>query len=119
MLQGSFYDIVQSKQDGYVIRFNASHPIFSGHFPERPIVPGVCIVQIAEELAVRTFGHPIRFMAIHNLKFRQPITPDQYVTISIVKVEESICNVQCILPAYDATEGATLIVSFNAQFAML
>lgn len=119
MLQDSFYNILHSDQDEYTIRFNKSHPIFSGHFPEHPIVPGVCIVQIAEELAVRTFRHPIRFMAIHNLKFRQPITPDQYVTISIEKVEESICNVQCVLPMHDATEGATLIVSFNAQFAML
>lgn len=97
-----------------MIRFNASHPIFSGHFPERPIVPGVCIVQIAEELAVRTFGHPIRFMAIHNLKFRQPITPDQEIIISIQKTTESMCKVLCA-----DSKNEQLIISFNTQINSL
>lgn len=112
MLQGSFYDILQSDQDGYTIRFNASHPIFSGHFPERPIVPGACIVQIAEELASLIYNHPVRFAAIHDLKFRQPITPDQEITISISKTAESICKVLCT----GSKNEQQLIISFNAQF---
>ena len=117
MLRGSFYNILQSNQDRYTIRFNASHPIFSGHFPEHPIVPGACIVQIAEELAALTYGHPIRFTAIRDLKFRQPITPDQVVTISIRQTAESMCKVQCSLPSDDQKKEPILIVSFNAQFA--
>lgn len=112
MLQNSFYDIVQSNQDRYTIRFNASHPIFSGHFPEHPIVPGACIVQIAEELAALTYGHPIRFTAIRDLKFRQPITPDQdqEILISIQKSTEPIYKVQCA----DSSKGELMIISFNA-----
>lgn len=112
MLQGSFYDILQSDQDGYTIRFNASHPIFSGHFPERPIVPGACIVQIAEELASLIYNHPVRFAAIRDLKFRQPITPDQEITISISKTAESICKVLCT----GSKNEQQLIISFSAQF---
>lgn len=112
MLENSFYDIVQSNQDRYTIRFNASHPIFSGHFPEHPIVPGACIVQIAEELAALTYGHPIRFTAIRDLKFRQPITPDQEVTISIQKNAETMCMVLCA----DSKNEQQLIASWNAQF---
>lgn len=112
MLQGSFYDILQSDQDGYTIRFNASHPIFSGHFPEYPVVPGACVVQIAEELAALTYGHLIRFTAIHDLKFRQPITPDQEITISISKKAESICKVLCT----GSKNEQQLIISFSAQY---
>ena len=111
MLQGSFYDIQQSNPDGYVIRFKPAHPIFSGHFPEHPIVPGACVVQIAEELAALTYGHPVRFAAIRDLKFRQPITPDKEVTISILKTADSACKVQCA----DFTKEPQLIISFNAQ----
>lgn len=112
MLENSFYGIVQSSQDRYTIRFNASHPIFSGHFPKHPIVPGACIVQIAEELAALTYGHPIRFTAIRDLKFRQPITPDQEVTISIQKNAETMCMVLCA----DSKNEQQLIASWNAQF---
>ena len=112
MLRNSFYDIQQGNPDGYVIRFNPAHPIFSGHFPEHPVVPGACVVQIAEELAALTYGHPVRFAAIRDLKFRQPITPDQEVTISILKTAESICKVLCT----GSKNEQQLIISFNAQF---
>ncbi len=114
MLRNSFYDIVQSEQDSYTIRFNVMHPIFSGHFPEHPIVPGACIVQIAEELAALSYGHPVRFTAIRDLKFRQPITPDQEILISIQKSTEPIYKVQCA-----DSKNEQLIISFNTQINSL
>lgn len=108
MLQGSFYDILHSDKDRYTIRFNASHPIFSGHFPEHPIVPGACMVQIVEELAELSYGHPIRFTGIRDLKLRQPITPDQEIAICIQKAESS-CKVQCI----DSKQEQQLIISLT------
>ncbi len=114
MLRNSFYDIVHRDQNVYTIRFNAKHPIFLGHFPERPIVPGACIVQIAEELAALSFGHPIRFTAIRDLKFRQPITPDQEIIISIQKTTESMCKVLCA-----DSKNEQLIISFNTQINSL
>ena len=115
MLLNNFYDILQSNQGVYTIRFNAAHPIFSGHFPEYPIVPGACVVQIAEELTAQTLGHPIRFIAIRDLKFRQPITPDQDVTIRIQNTTESICKVLCA----DSKNEQQLIISFNVQLNSL
>ena len=49
------------------MRFNPSHPVFAGHFPGHPIVPGACLVQIAEDLTARLTAHPVRFTAIRNL----------------------------------------------------
>ncbi len=115
MLRNSFYYILEDNQDTHKIRFNAMHPIFAGHFPGHPIVPGACLVQIAEELAEIIYGYPIRFTAIRDLKFRQPITPDQEVTICIQKVSESMCRVTCV----DSINEQRLIISFNAQFDSL
>ena len=111
MLRDSLYSILQSNQDWYVIRFDASHPIFFGHFPEHPIVPGACLVQIAEELAAITYGHSVCFMAIRDLKFRQPITPDQVIAISIRQITELTCKVLCV----DSMNNQQLILSFNVQ----
>ncbi len=32
------------------IKVNAEHKIFLGHFPNQPVVPGVCMMQIVKEL---------------------------------------------------------------------
>ena len=94
MLRNNLYYIAQSNQDGYIIRFDETHPIFVGHFPEHPIVPGACLVQIAEELASLLCGHPMRFTTICNLRFNQPITPNQEVTITILHPKEKTFTFQ-------------------------
>lgn len=116
MLRDSFYNILQDSQNTYTICFNACHPIFAGHFPEHPVVPGACLVQIAEELAEIAYGYPVRFSAIRDLKFRQPILPDQYVAVNIVKIAESVCSVQFTTPITDSLMSAQLIASFKAKF---
>ena len=75
-LNNSFYHITSRSGSSFTIRFNPAHPIFTGHFPGYPIVPGACLVQIAQELLSVLVGSPARFTSIRNLKFKQPITPD-------------------------------------------
>ena len=67
----------------HLVCFDSSDPVFAGHFPGHPIVPGACIVQIAEELISQQVGKNIRFNSIKNLKFRQPITPEMQVVFII------------------------------------
>lgn len=97
MLRNSFYDIVHRDQNVYTIRFNAKHPIFLGHFPERPIVPGACLVQIAEDLTGAIYGHAVRFKTLRNLRFNHPVTPDQEVTVTIKQTEENTFNFQFLV----------------------
>ena len=105
----------------FSIRFNPSHPIFAGHFPGHPIVPGACLVQIAEELAGLHFGHPIRFMGIRNLKFRQPTTPDQVLTITIQPISSSTVNCQFSAfsiqySAFSCQSSIIISASFTASY---
>lgn len=81
-LRNNLYYILTGNESEYTIRFDASHPIFAGHFPGHPVVPGACLVQIAEELLATRLGQNVRFTSVRNLKFRQPITPDQEVTLT-------------------------------------
>ena len=64
------------------VTFN--EPFFQGHFPGRPIMPGVLIVealaQAAGVLAIETLGLKdsgklVYFMAIEEAKFRKPVEP--------------------------------------------
>jgi len=65
---------------------------FDGHFPGRPIMPGVLIVeamaQAAGVLAVETLGLAgtgklVYFMAIEGAKFRTPVEPGVLLRLAV------------------------------------
>jgi len=110
-LRNSLYYILESNESEYKIRFDASHPIFAGHFPGHPIVPGACLVQIAEELLSAHLGQKIRFTSVRNLKFRQPVTPDQEVTLTLMLKEPTLNSQFSILNSQ--------LSILNSQFSIL
>ncbi len=67
---------------------------FLGHFPGRPIMPGVLIVeamaQTAGALVVKSMGGPpsgklVYFMSVDHCKFRRPVLPGSLLRIPVVK----------------------------------
>jgi 3-hydroxyacyl-[acyl-carrier-protein] dehydratase len=80
-----------------------NEPFFQGHFPARPIMPGVLIVealaQAAGVLAVEAFGLAgsgklVYFMAIEGAKFRQPVEPGVLLKLEVEFVQKraSVCK---------------------------
>ena len=76
---------------------------FQGHFPGRPIMPGVLIVealaQAAGVLAVESLGLAgsgklVYFMAIDGAKFRLPVEPGCLLTLDVEFVQKraSVCK---------------------------
>ncbi|MAW99164.1 MAG: 3-hydroxyacyl-[acyl-carrier-protein] dehydratase FabZ [Sphingomonas sp.] len=76
---------------------------FQGHFPGRPIMPGVLIVealaQAAGVLAVESLdlagsGKLVYFMAIENAKFRKPVEPGVLLNLEVefVQKRSSVCK---------------------------
>lgn len=70
---------------------------FQGHFPGRPIMPGVLIVealaQAAGVLAVETLGLAgtgklVYFMAISEAKFRKPVEPGVLLTLDVAFLQK-------------------------------
>ena len=69
---------------------------FQGHFPQRPVMPGVLIVeamaQTAGVLVVHTLGAEsegelVYFMSIDDARFRRPVTPGDTVYIHVSKIQ--------------------------------
>ncbi len=70
---------------------------FQGHFPGRPIMPGVLIVealaQAAGVLAVQSLGEAhtgklVYFMSIENAKFRVPVEPGVLLRLEATLVQK-------------------------------
>lgn len=73
-----------------------NEPAFQGHFPGRPIMPGVLIVesmaQTAAVLVVHSMGKDaegklVYFMSIDGARFRRPVTPGDCMHIHVNKVQ--------------------------------
>lgn len=69
---------------------------FQGHFPEKPVMPGVMIIesmaQTAAVLVVQTLGEIaegklVYFMSVDNARFRRPVTPGDSLRIHVAKLQ--------------------------------
>ena len=80
-----------------------NEPFFQGHFPGRPIMPGVLIVealaQAAGVLAVESLGLAgsgklVYFMAIDGAKFRTPVEPGVLLQLDVdfVQKRSTVCK---------------------------
>jgi len=74
-----------------------NEPQFQGHFPERPIFPGVLLIeamaQTAGALCVHARGTDappqlVYFMTIDRAKFRKPVEPGDQVHFHVTKIKQ-------------------------------
>jgi 3-hydroxyacyl-[acyl-carrier-protein] dehydratase len=80
-----------------------NEPFFQGHFPGRPIMPGVLIVEAlaqaagvlaVESLGLANTGKLVYFMAIEGAKFRTPVEPGVLLQLDVEFVQKrpSVCK---------------------------
>lgn len=72
-----------------------NEPHFTGHFPARPIMPGVLLVeamaQTAGAICARKQGEAgslVYFMTIDNARFRKPVVPGDRVEFHVNKTKQ-------------------------------
>ena len=58
-----------------ILNVNAKSPIFKGHFPAQPVVPGACMVQLVKDSLESVLGHTIRLKRADQIKFINVILP--------------------------------------------
>lgn len=77
---------------------SVNEPMFTGHFPERPIFPGVLIMEALAQatgiLAFRTTekkpdGTSLYYFAgIDNCRFKQPVVPGDQLVLEVEIIKE-------------------------------
>merc|ERR1719197_153438 len=64
----------------------ANEPQFTGHFPDRPIMPGVLMVEALAQLAgvvCMNPGDQVFFAGIDGVKFRKPVVPGDTLVMEV------------------------------------
>jgi 3-hydroxyacyl-[acyl-carrier-protein] dehydratase len=81
----------------------ADHPAFAGHFPGRPIVPGVVLLDEAIQAIAADTGHTGGWN-IASVKFLHPLGPDAHVVIQHETLTSGAIR-------FDIVQGERIIVT--------
>ncbi|MFO0294891.1 MAG: 3-hydroxyacyl-ACP dehydratase FabZ [Rhodospirillales bacterium] len=94
-------DLVSGESCVGIKNVTINEPFFQGHFPQRPVMPGVLVIEamaqtaaviVVEKLGTESEGRLVYFMTIEEARFRRPIGPGDQVRIHCRK-ERSRGNV--------------------------
>ncbi|MFV3073329.1 3-hydroxyacyl-ACP dehydratase FabZ [Niveispirillum fermenti] len=89
-------DIVPGESCTGIKNVTMNEPQFTGHFPQKPVFPGVMIVEamaqtsailVMQTLGQEAEGRLVYFMGIEEAKFRRPIGPGDQIHIKVQKVQ--------------------------------
>jgi 3-hydroxyacyl-[acyl-carrier-protein] dehydratase len=87
-------DVVANECATGIKNVSINENYFQGHFPARPVMPGVLIIeamaQTAAVLVVHTLGPEsegklVYFMSVENARFRRPVFPGDRLDVHVVK----------------------------------
>jgi len=72
-------------------KFLPNEFFFEGHFPQKPIVPGVILIEALAQTAgvvvskgfLNNKNKTVLFMSISSAKFRKPVVPNDEITFNV------------------------------------
>lgn len=95
MLLKDFYSVLNSSEENgkhfTQIKINKDHNIYKGHFPGRPVTPGVILMNLFKEEAERRCGCKLEFKKGNNVKFMAVVDPntDAFLNLETEIIEEN------------------------------
>jgi 3-hydroxyacyl-[acyl-carrier-protein] dehydratase len=85
-------DVVSGQSAVGIKNVSINEAYFQGHFPKRPVMPGVLIIeamaQTAAVLVVQSLGPGaegklVYFMSVDSARFRRPVTPGDQLRVHV------------------------------------
>ncbi len=118
-LKDEFYKVlelqkVSENQILAKLEINQSHDIYKGHFPDQPIVPGVCQIQMIKELLEELIGKKLQMTNGDNIKFTGMIIPKQNPIVNL-EVNFKMNGLEIVCEAKLSFEQ-TVFTKFKGKF---
>ncbi len=87
-------DVVPETSATGIKNVTINEPFFPGHFRDKPIMPGVLIIEsmaqtaavlVVSGLGAETEGKLVYFMSVESARFRKPVIPGDRLEIKVTK----------------------------------
>ena len=97
LLVDKIVDVEKGESAVGIKNVTINEPFFPGHFPQKPVMPGVLILeamaQTAGVLAIDFLGDEAKgkvvyFMSIDGAKFRKPVVPGDQLRLKVTKTRQ-------------------------------
>ena len=119
MLLNDFFTITSlEKEEGKAaaaVTIDKNHKIFDGHFPDLPVVPGVCLTQMVKEVLQELTGDKLMLTKGYNIKFMAVVNPqenaDLVMNMTYAK-KEGVWVTSC-----NTNFGETVAFKFKGEFS--
>ncbi len=56
---------------------------FDGHFPDKPILPGVAQLTLVADILKQALKRPVVIQSVSRVRFKQMIRPDDRIAVSL------------------------------------
>ncbi len=121
MLLRDFYTVLHTKrvESEFIteIRINKDHRLYQGHFPARPVTPGVVLMQLFKEEAERQFNCNLELQTASNIKFMAVVDPNQgenFILKSTIEKENGFIKLKGI-----ALNNDCIALKINSVYKIL
>jgi 3-hydroxymyristoyl/3-hydroxydecanoyl-(acyl carrier protein) dehydratase len=84
-IQAGLSPVTGSERDGFSARiiFPTEFVGFKGHFPGRPVLPGVCLIQTALVALSCALDKPLELKRLVSAKWMVPVLPGEEIVLSL------------------------------------
>ena len=88
-------DVIPDVRATGIKNVTINEPYFQGHFPNRPIMPGVLIIEamaqtagvlVMETIGAEAEGSLVYFLSVDSARFRKPVTPGDRLHVRVEKI---------------------------------
>jgi 3-hydroxyacyl-[acyl-carrier-protein] dehydratase len=88
-------DVVSNVSAVGVKNVSINEPFFQGHFPTKPVMPGVLVIEamaqtaavlVVETLGPESEGKLVYFMLVDSARFRRPVVPGDQLYVHVEKL---------------------------------
>jgi 3-hydroxyacyl-[acyl-carrier-protein] dehydratase len=122
LLKDTFYTLLQSEtlsetQSRHRVALRPDSPIYAGHFPGKPVTPGVCEIELTKELAMLRTGRKLLLSTINLCRFKAvaspAVCPEVEVTLDLQPTDEGY-KMQASVAA-----GETVYMEIKAELSLI
>jgi len=104
ILYDNFYTVksqqVTEATAQFRIELNGGNFVYQAHFPNNPITPGVCLIQMGVELFNLLKGKSFGIKTLKNVKFISPINPLEFPQVDFTfgfALQDSLWQVNVLI----------------------